>query len=193
MHTGFAGQAQQRHLRRGGLPEGLQVRQRRPGGDDAQAVAGGGQAPQERGDALVLELARSGRVLQRFEAVQDKQAAPLAYDVSEASSFLERARGAGGKFFVCVVAEEGEGFLQEEVGGNSRLLMHALAVERPRKRDVATRPVLSCKFSGPLNNQRSFPLSPERNEREDLWLGETWLHRVRAERQPYTTVPRVVE
>ena len=100
MHAGCPGQAQQLHLRRGGLPERPQVRERIPGGDDAQAVAGGGQALEQRGDALVLELARrgrGGRVLQRLEAVEDEEAAPLADEAGEALAFLERAGGAGGE------------------------------------------------------------------------------------------------
>ena len=60
MHAGFAGETQQFYLRRGGLPEGFQVRERIPGGDDAQPLAGGGQSLEQRGDALVLEFARRG-------------------------------------------------------------------------------------------------------------------------------------
>ena len=53
-----------------------------------------------------LECGCSWRVLQRLEAVEDEQAAPLADDVGEALAFLERAGGAGGEGFVRVVAEE---------------------------------------------------------------------------------------
>ena len=82
-------------------------------------MAGGGQALEQRGEALVLELARrgrAGRVLQRLEAVENEEAAPLADEAGEALAFLERAGVAGGELFVRVVAEEGEGFLEEQVG-----------------------------------------------------------------------------
>ena len=103
MHAGFAGQAQQLLLRHGGLPERLQVRERIPGGDDAQAVAGGGQAFEQRGDALVLELARrgrGGRVLQRLEAVEDEEAAPLAHERARRWPFSNAPGGAGGELLV---------------------------------------------------------------------------------------------
>ena len=167
MHAGVAGQAQQLHLRRGGLPERLQVRERIPGGDDAQAVAGGGQALEQRGDALVLELARrgrGGRVLQRLEAVEDEEAAPLAHEAGEALAFLERAGGAGGELLVRVVAEEGEGFLEEQVGGSGQLLARALAVEGPRKGGVAAGPVLRGEFRRPLGDERGFPFAAEGDE-----------------------------
>ena len=80
------------------------------------AVAGSGQALQQRGDALVFQLARrgrGGRVLQRFEAIEDEKAASLAQEPSEALAFLECAGGAGCKLFVRIVAEEAEGFLEE--------------------------------------------------------------------------------
>src|SRR5688572_12376394 len=131
MRTGVAGEAQQFHLRRSGLPERLQVRERIAGGDDAQAATGGSQAFQQRGDALILELARrgrGGRVLQRLEAVEDENAAPLADDAGEPLAFLERAGRAGSERLVRVVAEEGEGLLEKQVGGSSHLLTRALAV-----------------------------------------------------------------
>ena len=141
------------------------------GGDDAQAVAGGGQPFEQRGDALVLEFARrgrGGRVLQRLEAVEDEQAAPLAHDAGQALAFLERAGGAGGEFIVRVVAEEGEGFLEEQVGGSGHLLARALAVEGPRKDGVAAGPVLMRQFRGPLGDERGFPFAAEGDEGEDV-------------------------
>jgi len=52
-HAGVAGQAQQFHLRRGGQPGRLQIRQRIPGGDGAQAVAGSGEALEQLGVGAV--------------------------------------------------------------------------------------------------------------------------------------------
>ncbi len=159
VHAGVAGQAQQFHLRRSGLPERAQVRQRIAGGDEAQAVAGGGEAFKQRGDALVLELVgrgRGGRVLQRLETVEDEQGVPLADDGGEALAFLERTGGAGSEGFVRVVAEEGEGFLEKQVGTRGHLLARALAVEAPGKGGVAAGPVLRGEFDGPLGDEGSF-------------------------------------
>ncbi|HEY5752649.1 MAG TPA: hypothetical protein VIT21_05840 [Chthoniobacterales bacterium] len=173
MHAGFAGQAQQLHLRRAALPERPQIRERIPGGDDAQAVAGGGQALQQRGDALVLQLTRrgrSGRVLQRLEAVEDEKAATLAHDAGEALTFLERTGVAGGKLLVRIVAEENQGFLEEQIGGSGSRragLAAALAVEGPSKGGVAAGPVLSGQFRRPLGHERGLPLAAGGNKGED--------------------------
>src|ERR1044072_3968817 len=111
MNASFLRQTHKSFLRRGSLPKRLQVRQRIAGGDYAQAMAGGGQALEQRGDALVLQLARrgrGGRVLQRLKAVENEKIAALADDAGEALSFFERAGVAGGELLVRIVAEEGE-------------------------------------------------------------------------------------
>src|SRR5436190_6694667 len=108
-----------------------------------------------------------GRILQGLEAVEDEQAAPLADDAGEALAFLERAGGAGGEGFVRVVAEEGEGFLEEQVGGSGDLLARSLAVKAPRKGGVAAGPVLRGELGGPLGDEGGFPFAAEGDEGED--------------------------
>jgi hypothetical protein len=49
------------------------------------------------GRALVFEFARRGRVLQRLEAVEEEQAAPLAGEAGQALAFLERTEGLAAK------------------------------------------------------------------------------------------------
>lgn len=98
----------QRHFRRGGLPESVEVGQCTASRNEAQAPVVLRQALEQRGDALILEFARrgrSGRVLQRFESVENEQVLPLADDAGEALAFLERAGAAGGECLVRVVAE----------------------------------------------------------------------------------------
>src|SRR5439155_24515463 len=112
-----------------------------------------------------------GRVLQRLEAVEDEEAAPLAHDTGEALSFLERAGGAGGEGLVRVVAEEGEGFLEEQVGGSGHLVARALTVEAPRKGGVAARPVLMRQFRRPLGDERGLPFAAEGDEGEEVGGG----------------------
>src|ERR1039458_3385991 len=93
MHAGIAGKAFEFLFQYRLVFESLQVRKCMPGGDDAQAMAGGGQALEQRGDALILEFAwpgRGGWVLQWFEAVEDEEVAPLAHEVGEALSFFPR-------------------------------------------------------------------------------------------------------
>ncbi|MBI2928823.1 MAG: hypothetical protein HYY24_24435 [Verrucomicrobia bacterium] len=106
--------------------------------------------------------------MQRLEAVEDEEAAPLAHDAGEALAFLERAGAACGEFFVRVVAGEGEGFLEEQVGGSGQLLARALAVERPRKGGVAARPVLMREVGGPLGDEGGFAFAAEGDEGEDV-------------------------
>ena len=67
-----------------------------------------------------------------------------------------------------VVAEEGEGFLEEQVGGSGSLLARALAVEGPRKDGVAAGPVLMREVRGPLRDERGLPLAAEGDEGEDV-------------------------
>src|ERR1039458_8128175 len=139
--------------------------------DDAQAVVGGGWALEQRGDALVLELARGGggeRVLQRIEAVEEEEVTPLAHEAGKALSFLERAGATGGERLVRVVAEEDEGFLEEQVRARGQLLACALAVEGPCKDRIASRPVLMREVRRPLRYQRGLSLAPERDDGEDV-------------------------
>ncbi|MGZ8690015.1 MAG: hypothetical protein ACXWXI_06050, partial [Aeromicrobium sp.] len=66
-------------------------------------MAGGGQAFEQRGDALVLELARrgrGGRVLQRFQAVEDEQVLSLANEAGQILAFLKSASRASRKLSV---------------------------------------------------------------------------------------------
>ncbi len=76
----------------------------------------------------------------------------LAHDAGEALTFLECPGGAGGEgfdflnLFFCPAREEGEGFLEEQVGGSDHPLARALAVERPHKSGVAARPIFGAHF-----------------------------------------------
>ena len=51
-----------------------------------------------------------GRILQRFEAIENEQALALADNTGETLAFLERAGVAGGECLIRIVAEEGQGF-----------------------------------------------------------------------------------
>ena len=112
-------------------------------------------------------LFRSGLVLQRLKAVEDEQAAPLADEAGQALAFLERAGGAGGEGPVRVVAEEGEGFLEEDVGGGGLLFARALAVEGLGKGGVAAGPVFGPHFTHkPFCDQRRFSFTAKGDERQ---------------------------
>ena len=94
--------------------EGAQVGDGIPGGDDAQAAAGGGQPFEQGGEALVLEFARrgrGGRVLQRLQAIEDEQRPPLADELGQPPAFVERALRTARHL---PVAEEGEGLLRNK-------------------------------------------------------------------------------
>src|SRR5437870_2285203 len=110
MHAGFRRQAAEFHLWRGCLPEGLQVRERIAGGDDAQAVARGGQPFEQCGDAIVFKLPVHrwpGRVLQRLQAIKDEERLPLANELCQPPTFVDSALCA---IRHCWVAEETESF-----------------------------------------------------------------------------------
>ena len=89
-------------------------------------------------------------------------------------AFVERA---GALPASCRVAEEGEGFLEKQVGGSGGLLARALAVEGPREGGVAPRPVLMRQLRRPLGHERGFPFAAEGDEGEDV--GALWLARAR--------------
>src|ERR1035437_1419128 len=100
MHASFLGKTEKWFLLSGSLPERPQVRQRISGGDDAQAKAILRQTLEQRGNALVFQLAgrgTGGRMLQRLQSVENQQATSRADDTGNALALLERAGGAGGK------------------------------------------------------------------------------------------------
>jgi len=109
--------------------------------------------------------------LQRLEAVEEEEAAPLADEAGEALALLERAGAAGGEGLVRGVAEEGEGFLEEQVGGSGQLLARALAVEGPHKGGVAARPVLPRQFRRPFGHEGGFSFAAEGGEGEEVGTG----------------------
>jgi hypothetical protein len=154
-------------LRGRGLPEGAQVGDGVARGNQAQAVAVGGQILEQDCDALVLELARrgrGGRVLQRLQAVEDEQRPPLAHQRGQPPALVERPVRAARQGRV---AEKGEGFLEKQVGRGRQLLARALAIEGPRERGVAHRSILGRQRRDPLRDQRGLPFATQRDEGED--------------------------
>ena len=166
-HAGGFAQARKLMLRGSGLPEGAQVGDGVARGNQAQAVAAGGQPLEQGRDALVLELARrgrEGRVLQRLQAVENEQGPPLAHERGQPPAFVERALRASRQLGV---AEKGEGFLEKQVGRSRQLLARALAIEGPRERGIARRPILGRERRDPLRDQRGLPFATERDEGEN--------------------------
>jgi hypothetical protein len=130
-------------------------------------VAAGGEILEQDRDALVLELARrgrGGRVLQRLQAVENEQSPPLAHERGQPPAFVERALRAARQLGV---AEEGEGFLEKQVGRSRQLLARALAIEGPRERGIAPRPILGRERRDPLRDQRGLAFATERDEGEN--------------------------
>ena len=87
--AGGGGEVLQFQHRCGGVAEGRQVGHSLAGGHQAEAGIALGQAPEQGSQCGITELAgqRTGRVLQRLQAVEDEQSAALRGELSEALAF----------------------------------------------------------------------------------------------------------
>ena len=103
--------------------------------------------------------------MQWLKAIEDEQRPPLAGELGQPPAFVERAlRTARHR----QVAEEGQGFLQKDVGRRRDLFSRALAVEGPRKRRVAPRPILIREVRRPIRDERGLPLAAKGDEGENV-------------------------
>ena len=155
--------------RRRAVPEALDVGDREAAGQHDQAVIRsrrrGGEAAQERAQALVLELARlrTRPVLQRLDAVEHEQRAPRHQRLGDRLALGGRA---GRLDFH---AELGQRPVEKLVG-RGRALLRALAVERPAEHAIGAAIAVGLQARQPFVDQRRLARAALGDEREDVGL-----------------------
>jgi hypothetical protein len=109
-----------------------------------------------------LAAHRAGRVLERFDAVEDEQGAFAGDGVGEQTAFVPRRERR-----LALHAEPFEGVGKEGVFGSLPVFLGALAVEAPGVEAPRAEPALALEALEPVLDEHGFAHTTPRNERDN--------------------------
>ena len=109
-----------------------------------------------------LAAHRTGRVLERLNAVEDEQGAFEGDSVGEQAAFVPRR-----KLWLTLHAEPFEGVGKEDVFGGLPVFLDALAVEAPRIHTARAGPALPLEALEPLLDEHGLAHPTPRHERDE--------------------------